>query len=91
MGWRRFIIVLVAGPILAILPYGFIRDPREIPTPLTDVQDAEEDAQAFLREFTITHKHVGALGWKIITTKLDEAIEEIISAGEGKGDYRAIR
>ena len=35
MAWRRFLVVLaVAGPILAILAYGFTRDPREIPSPL---------------------------------------------------------
>jgi len=119
VAWRRFLIVVaIAGPLLAILAYGFTRDPREIPSPLIgrpatpftltlfdgrrlsleelrgkvvflnfwaswcppcraeartleaawqkykdrdvvflgiDIQDTEEDARAFLREFGITY------------------------------------
>lgn len=43
------------------------------------------------REGRITYKHVGALGWQTITTKLEEALQGIVSAAEGKGDYRQIR
>jgi len=89
-----------------------------------DIQDTEQDARAFLREFGITYlnardesgkvaieygvwgipetffidregritfKQVGALGWPIITAKLDEALRGIVSAQEGRGDYRPIR
>ena len=119
MAWRRFLVVLaVVGPLLAILAYGFTRDPKEIPSPLVakpapsftltlfdgrrlslqelrgkvvflnfwaswcppcraeartleaawhkyeahdvvflgiDIQDTEEDARAFLKEFGITY------------------------------------
>jgi cytochrome c biogenesis protein CcmG/thiol:disulfide interchange protein DsbE len=43
------------------------------------------------RDGRITYKHIGALGWTIITTKLDEALQGIVSAEEGKGDYRPVR
>jgi len=43
------------------------------------------------REGRITFKQVGALGWPIITAKLDEALRGIVSAEEGRGDYRPIR
>jgi len=89
-----------------------------------DIQDTEQDARAFLREFgitylnardasgkvaieygvwgipetffvdregRITYKQVGALGWPIITAKLDEALRGIVSAKEGRGDYRSVR
>ncbi len=89
-----------------------------------DIQDTEQDARAFLKEFgitylnardasgkvaieygvwgipetffidpqgRITYKQVGALGWPIITAKLDEALRGIVSAQEGSGDYRPIR
>jgi cytochrome c biogenesis protein CcmG/thiol:disulfide interchange protein DsbE len=188
MPWRRLLVVLALSiPLVALLGYGFTRDPRAIPTPLitkpatpftltlfdgkplrleelrgkvvflnfwaswcppcraearvleaawqtykdrdvvfvgVDTQDREEDARAFLREFgitylngrdasgkipidygvwglpetfiidregRITYKHVGALGWRTITAKLDEALQGIASASEGKGDYPAIR
>ncbi len=188
MRWRRLLIVLaLAVPLVALLGYGFTRDPRAIPTPLiakpatpftltlfdgrtlrleelrgkvvflnfwaswcppcraearvletawrtykdrdvvfvgVDTQDRDEDARAFLREFgitypngrdasgkipidygvwglpetfiidregRITYKHVGGLGWRTITTKLDEALQGIASAAEGKGEYRSIR
>ncbi|MBI4608808.1 MAG: TlpA family protein disulfide reductase [Candidatus Rokubacteria bacterium] len=192
MGSRRLLIRLVGlfvvgGSLIALLAYGFTREPREIPTPLLgkpatpftltlfdgrqlsleelrgkvvflnfwaswcppcraeartleaawqkykerdvvflgiDIQDTEEDAKAFLREFgitypngrdasgklaidygvwgipetfiinregRITYKHVGALGWQTITAKLDEGLQGIVSAREGKGDYRQIR
>lgn len=39
----------------------------------------------------ITYKHVGAIGWPILTAKLGEALQGTASAEEGKGDYRAIR
>jgi cytochrome c biogenesis protein CcmG/thiol:disulfide interchange protein DsbE len=186
--WRRFLVVLaVAGPLIALLAYGFTRNPRDIPTPLlgkratpftltlfdgrplsldelrgkvvflnfwaswcapcraeartleaawqkykdrdvvflgVDIQDTEEEARAFLREFgitypngrdatgkiaidygvwgipetfiidregRITYKQVGALGGQIIATKLDEALRGVVSAAEGKGEYRQIR
>ncbi len=89
-----------------------------------DIQDTEQDARAFLKEFgitylnardasgevaieygvwgipetyfidrkgRITYKQVGALGWPIITAKLDEALRGIVSAEEGRGDYRPVR
>ncbi len=89
-----------------------------------DIQDTEQDARAFLKEFgitylnardasgevaieygvwgipetyfidrkgRITYKQVGALGWPIITAKLDEALRGIVSAEEGRGDYLPIR
>ncbi len=43
------------------------------------------------REGRITYKQVGALGWPIITAKLDEALRGIVSAEEGRGDYRSVR
>jgi cytochrome c biogenesis protein CcmG/thiol:disulfide interchange protein DsbE len=88
------------------------------------IQDTEEDARAFLREFgitypngrdptskiaidygvwgipetfiidgqqRITYKHVGGIGWAAITAKLDEALRGIVSAREGKGEFRQIR
>ncbi len=39
----------------------------------------------------ITYKQVGAHGWPIITAKLDEALHGIVSAEEGRGDYRPVR
>jgi len=89
-----------------------------------DIQDTEQAARAFLKEFgityvnardeseevaieygvwgipetffidregRITYKQVGALGWPIITAKLDEALRGIVSAEEGRGDYRPVR
>ena len=88
------------------------------------MQDTEQDARAFLKEFgitylnardaggkvavdygvwgipetffidregRITYKQVGALGWPIITAKLDEALRGIVSAEEGRGDYRPVQ
>ena len=43
------------------------------------------------RKGRITYKQVGALGWPIITAKLDEALRGTVSAQEGRGDYRPIR
>lgn len=43
------------------------------------------------REGRVTYKHVGGLGWRTITAKLDEALQGIVSASEGTGEYRAIR
>lgn len=43
------------------------------------------------RQGRITYKHVGAMGWQTIMTKLDEALRGVASAGEGKGEYRSIR
>ncbi len=43
------------------------------------------------RDGRITYKHIGALGRTTITTKLDEALRGIVSAEEGKGDYRPVR
>ncbi|MGH7771237.1 MAG: TlpA family protein disulfide reductase [Candidatus Binatia bacterium] len=41
------------------------------------------------REGRITFKQVGALGLPIITAKLDESLQGIVSAKEGRGDYRS--
>ncbi len=43
------------------------------------------------REGRITYKHVGALGWETITAKLDEALAGVVSATEGRGDYRPVQ
>ena len=43
------------------------------------------------RQGRITYKHVGGLGLPIITAKLDQALRGIVSAEEGKGEYRSIR
>lgn len=43
------------------------------------------------REGRITFKQVGALGMPIILAKLDEALQGIVSAGEGRGEYRSVR
>ncbi len=188
MRWPRVLVLLViAVPLLALLAYGFTRDPRYIPSPLigrpapafrltlfdgrplgseelrgkvvflnfwaswcvpcreeartleaawqkykdrgvifigASIQDAEPDARAFLQEFAvsypnghdvsrkisldygvwgipetfiidregrITYKHVGALGWQTITTKLDDALRGAASATEGRGEYRQVR
>jgi cytochrome c biogenesis protein CcmG, thiol:disulfide interchange protein DsbE len=89
-----------------------------------NIQDKEEDARGFLKEFgitymngrdetgkiaidygvwgipetffidhqgRITYKHAGALGVPLITTKLDQALLGIVSAEEGKGEYRTVR
>jgi len=89
-----------------------------------DIQDKEEDARAFIKEFGITYlngrdasgkiavdygvwgipesffidrsrgityKHVGEIGAQTITAKLDEALRGIVSAGEGKGEYRSVQ
>jgi len=89
-----------------------------------NIQDREEDAREFLKEFgitywngrdatgkiainygiwglpetffidregRITYKHVGGLGAATITAKLDEASQGIVSAEEGKGEYRSVR
>jgi len=88
------------------------------------IQDTEEGARGFLKEFgitypnghdstgkiavdygvwgipetffidqqgRITYKHVGALGTPVITAKLDQALLGIVSAEEGKGEYRTVR
>ena len=89
-----------------------------------NIQDKEEDAWAFLKEFgitylngrdesgriavdygvwgipesffidpqgRITYKHVGEISAQIIDAKLDEAVRGIVSAGEGKGEYRSVQ
>ncbi len=89
-----------------------------------DIQDTEQDARAFLKEFGITYlnardasgevaieygvwgipetffidrdgritfKQVGALGMPTIIAKLDEALEGIVSAKEGRGEFRSVR
>jgi cytochrome c biogenesis protein CcmG/thiol:disulfide interchange protein DsbE len=43
------------------------------------------------REGRIAYKHVGALGWQTITSKLDEALRGVVSAAEGRGDYRPVQ
>ena len=42
-------------------------------------------------EGRITYKHVGSLGWPIISTKLDEAQRSLVSTSQGKGVYQPIR
>ncbi len=39
----------------------------------------------------ITYKHIGLLGWETVTARLDEALQGIVSTGEGKGEYQSIR
>jgi len=89
-----------------------------------NIQDKEEDARNFLKEFgitylnvrdssgkiavdygvwgipetffldrqgRITYKHVGELRAPTVVAKLDEALRGIVSAQEGKGEYRTIR
>ncbi|MFQ5684136.1 MAG: TlpA family protein disulfide reductase [Candidatus Binatia bacterium] len=89
-----------------------------------DIQDTEQDAHAFLKEFgitylnardasgkvaieygvwgipetffidregRITYKQVGALSRPTIMVKLDEALKGIVSADEGRGEYRSVR
>ncbi len=186
--WKKVLIpVVVVVPIIALLAFGFTRNPREIPSPLVgkpapaftltrfdggtvsleelrgkvvflnfwaswcppcraearmleaawqayrdrdvvfvgaNIQDQEPAARAFLEEFgitypngvdrgsrtaidygvwglpetfiidrtgRITYKHVGGIGWATLTARLDEALQGIVSASEGKGDYRSIR
>ena len=43
------------------------------------------------RQGRITYKHVGGLGLPTITAKLDQALSGIVSAEEGKGEYRTVR
>lgn len=43
------------------------------------------------RQGRITYKHVGGLDLRIITAKLDQALLGIVSAEEGKGEYRSVR
>ena len=89
-----------------------------------DIQDKEEDARAFMKEFGITYlngrdasgkiaidygvwgipetffidrsggvtyKQVGEIGAQTITVKMDEALRGIVSATEGKGEYRSVQ
>ncbi|MBI4636672.1 MAG: redoxin domain-containing protein, partial [Candidatus Rokubacteria bacterium] len=39
----------------------------------------------------ITYKHVGALGWETITTKVEEAMQGMVSTTEGRGEYQSSR
>jgi cytochrome c biogenesis protein CcmG, thiol:disulfide interchange protein DsbE len=39
----------------------------------------------------ITYKHVGALGWETVTTKLDAALRGEVSTAEGRGDYQRVQ
>jgi len=43
------------------------------------------------KEGRITYKHVGAVEQGTIIAKVNEAIQGIVSAGEGKGNYQSIR
>ena len=87
-----------------------------------NIQDKEDDARAFIKEFgitylngpdpngniavdyavwglpqtffidpqgRITYKNAGELKAAIIATKIDEAMRGIVSASEGKGEYRS--
>lgn len=186
--WIRLgFVILVVGSILALLAYGFTKDPRYIRSPLiakqaapvtltlvngeklaltdlrgkavllnfwaswcvpcraearaleaawqqykdrdvvflgVNIQDREEAARNFLEEFgvkylngrdssgkiavdygvwgipetffldrqgRITYKHAGELTVPTIVRKLDDALRGIMSATEGKGEYRSIR
>ncbi|NIO08975.1 MAG: redoxin domain-containing protein [Deltaproteobacteria bacterium] len=42
-------------------------------------------------EGRITYKHVGSLGWPVISAKLEEARRKVVSASEGRGAYQPIR
>jgi cytochrome c biogenesis protein CcmG/thiol:disulfide interchange protein DsbE len=39
----------------------------------------------------ITYKHVGAIRAAMVTNKLKEALNGVVSASEGRGDYQAVR
>jgi cytochrome c biogenesis protein CcmG, thiol:disulfide interchange protein DsbE len=89
-----------------------------------NIQDREEDAHAFMKEFgisylngrdasgkiavdygvwgipetffidpqgRITYKHAGELKVPIVVAKLDEALRGVVSAEEGKSQYRSVR
>lgn len=43
------------------------------------------------REGRITYKQVGAVEWPIITAKVEEALQSIVSAEEGRGNYQSVR
>ena len=43
------------------------------------------------RDGRIAYKHVGAIDWPMITAKLDEARRGVVSAAEGRGDYRSVQ
>lgn len=43
------------------------------------------------REGRITYKHIGALGRRTITAKLDEALRGVASTSEGRGEFRAVQ
>jgi len=43
------------------------------------------------RSGRITYKHIGLLGLGTITARLDEALQGVVSVGEGKGEYLSIR
>ncbi|MBI2539830.1 MAG: TlpA family protein disulfide reductase [Deltaproteobacteria bacterium] len=43
------------------------------------------------RQGRITYKHVGGLGMSTVEAKLDQALKGIVSAEEGKGEYRSVR
>ena len=42
-------------------------------------------------EGRITYKHVGAVEPGTIIAKVNEAMQGIVSAGEGRGSYQAVR
>ena len=43
------------------------------------------------REGRITYKHVGAVERETIIAKVNEAMQGIVSAGEGRGSYQSVR
>jgi cytochrome c biogenesis protein CcmG/thiol:disulfide interchange protein DsbE len=43
------------------------------------------------RQGRITYKHAGAMNAPLITAKLEQALLGIVTAEEGKGEYRSIR
>jgi cytochrome c biogenesis protein CcmG/thiol:disulfide interchange protein DsbE len=43
------------------------------------------------RDGRITYKHVGALGWETITSKIEDAVRGVVSASEGRGEYQSSR
>lgn len=73
------LVLVPAAGVLALLGYGFGREAKYIPTPFI------AEPAAFLEEFG---KHVGALGWPTVSAKIEEALRGVVSATEGRGDYR---
>jgi cytochrome c biogenesis protein CcmG, thiol:disulfide interchange protein DsbE len=43
------------------------------------------------RQGRITYKHVGAIDQRTIVAKVNQAMQGVVSAGEGRGNYQSIR